>query len=302
MSTRAVQKPEQPLVTVVVPAYNRATLIAQSIDSALAQTYPNVEIVIVDDGSTDNTEQVVRDRYGAKVRFLKQQNAGPAVARNHGIAEAKGDLIALLDSDDLWAPDKLARQIPHLLDGTPRIVTCGVEWFNTDTGAPTAAYIPKAGMTFHDVLGFDLLAPQSLLFPKSVNDAIGGSDSSLRGPEDWDFNLRATARFPIAVVPEVLVRIRNHGDQLSGDKTKLYNQCLRVLEKNKNLHTNCPDCLAARKRALARMRSFHYQFLNAKAKQALRQHDYGAAVSFSLKAFKNDPAAVLRIPARLISK
>lgn len=102
-----------PRVSVVMPSYNCAQYLAEAVDSALAQTYRDFEIVVVDDGSKDNTEEVAR-RYGSKIQYIKQENRGLPGARNTGIRASSGEYIALLDADDSWFPEKLARQIPSL--------------------------------------------------------------------------------------------------------------------------------------------------------------------------------------------
>src|SRR5579863_4931679 len=106
-----------PTVSVVIPTYNYARFLGQAIDSVLAQTCPVKEIIVVDDGSTDDTFNVLA-RYGPAVRALKQKNCGPAAARNRGVGIAGGDLIAFLDADDFWMPDKLAKQVRRLKEGT----------------------------------------------------------------------------------------------------------------------------------------------------------------------------------------
>src|SRR5689334_2160139 len=103
-------------VSVVIPTYNRAELVGEAIDSVLGQSRPPLEVIVVDDGSTDDTADVV-GRYGARVVYLRQPNCGPATARNVGVARARGDLIALLDSDDRWLPRKLELQVPLFADG-----------------------------------------------------------------------------------------------------------------------------------------------------------------------------------------
>src|ERR1700678_803249 len=102
-----------PTISVIIPTYNRADLIGQALESALAQTHPADEIIVVDDGSTDDTERVVA-QYAGQVRYMRQVNAGPSAARNRGIQAASGDFIALLDSDDLWVKDRLERQLAAL--------------------------------------------------------------------------------------------------------------------------------------------------------------------------------------------
>src|SRR5947207_692803 len=104
---------DEPLVSIVVPTYNRAYCLPRTIDSALAQTYASVEVIVVDDGSKDDTAALVRARYGSdgRVQMISQQNAGVAAARNTGMAAARGDYVALLDSDDVWQPWKLELQM-----------------------------------------------------------------------------------------------------------------------------------------------------------------------------------------------
>ena len=103
----------QPLVTVVVPAYNSSAFLRQAVDSALGQTYPFVEVIVVDDGSTDGTTEVVAG-YGSKIVFIHQRNAGVAAARNTALRVARGELVAYLDADDVWDPDKVRRQVEFL--------------------------------------------------------------------------------------------------------------------------------------------------------------------------------------------
>jgi glycosyltransferase involved in cell wall biosynthesis len=102
-----------PLISCIVPVYNGATYLAEAIDSIFAQSYTPVEVLVVDDGSTDATPEVIAG-YGDRIRSLRQENAGPAAARNRGLAAARGELIAFLDADDLWHPDKLRRQLDRL--------------------------------------------------------------------------------------------------------------------------------------------------------------------------------------------
>jgi len=109
--------PSTPLVSVIIPAYNATAFLGETLDSVLAQTYPNLEIIVVDDGSTDDTPDLLGS-YGDRIRVLRQANSGQATARNHGAREAHGELLAFLDSDDLWDPDKIARQV-ELLDRFP---------------------------------------------------------------------------------------------------------------------------------------------------------------------------------------
>lgn len=106
---------KQPLISCIVPVYNGELYLREAIDSILAQTYRPLEIIVVDDGSTDATPDVVAG-YGDRLRYIRQPNAGPGAARNHGLNLAQGEFIAFLDADDLWHPDKLARQMTRFLN------------------------------------------------------------------------------------------------------------------------------------------------------------------------------------------
>jgi glycosyltransferase involved in cell wall biosynthesis len=112
-----------PFVSVIIPTYNRADIVRKAIDSVLRQTYSNLEVIVVDDGSTDNTQSRLRF-YGDRIRVLTQANCGPSVARNRGIAVARGEILAFLDSDDYWLPTKLARQLAVLNKAGPSVACC----------------------------------------------------------------------------------------------------------------------------------------------------------------------------------
>src|SRR5690349_2852214 len=118
------------LVSVVIPTFNRAYCIAQTIDSALAQTHENIEVLVVDDGSKDNTAELIAEKYKRepRVRYLPQKNQGVAAARNYGLSAARGEYIALLDSDDLWLPWKIAAQV-RCLEALPE---AGMVWTDMD--------------------------------------------------------------------------------------------------------------------------------------------------------------------------
>src|SRR5262245_26303833 len=133
------------LVSVVIPSYNRAYCITKSVDSALGQTHTNVEVLIVDDGSKDNTAEVVEKAYGSepRVRYLRQENQGVAAARNYGLREARGDFIALLDSDDLWLPWKLEAQLRCLA----KLPEAGMVWTDMDAINPEGQIVSRRYLT-----------------------------------------------------------------------------------------------------------------------------------------------------------
>ncbi len=218
------QLQRNPLVSVIIPCLNRETLIGQAIESALGQTYQNVEIVVVNDGSTDGTEKAVQNYFSSgKVRYFKHEvNKGIPAARNTGIRNSLGDYVAFLDSDDMWLPDKVEVQLQAFSQDTTRQV--GVVW--TD-----AYYVDESGgsRTSGTVLpdDFALLPDEKvlkLLFMKnfviagtsmigrSCFDKVGLLDEELRGgADDYDLWLRLAPHFKFSYVPIPLATVRLHG-------------------------------------------------------------------------------------------
>ena len=130
-------------ISVVIPSYNRVGTVTRAIDSVLAQTYPHFEIIVVDDGSTDNTSDMLNERYRDRVRLVRQPNMGPAAARNAGVAAARYDLVAFLDSDDYWLPRKLEVQVPLMADEAV-VLSFTNWWYGKDSSGQD--YFSKIGL------------------------------------------------------------------------------------------------------------------------------------------------------------
>jgi glycosyltransferase involved in cell wall biosynthesis len=201
-------------ISVVIPTYNHGLYLREAIDSALAQTLPPLEVIVVDDGSTDGTAAVLRD-YGGRIRTIRQANAGVAAARNTGMAAVTGAYIAFLDSDDVWAPDKLERQAARFkTDPRLGLVHGGVEHIDAAGLARSVVLDGLEGWVAEDMLRFDrivIAGPGSnIMVPTRVAREIGGFDSRLPPSEDWDFCYRVASRYPIGYVPAVVLRYRMH--------------------------------------------------------------------------------------------
>ncbi len=173
-----------PKISVVIPAYNAARFVHLAIDSAWSQTLPPHEVIVVDDGSQDGTAETIQNRDGHRVRVISQINAGPAAARNHGIREATGDWIALLDADDTWKPEKLARQAT-CVDNEVGIIHC----FNTND---QPVHQPDVKVTFETLWNRNYIGTSTVLMQKVAWQAAGrfDEDRQLMGAEDYNLWLR----------------------------------------------------------------------------------------------------------------
>jgi len=222
-------------ISVIIPTYNYGRFLREAIDSALAQTYPPLEIIVIDDGSTDDTPQVLA-AYGDRIRTIRQNNEGVGAARNAGIAAARGEYIAFLDSDDIWMTQKLEREIA-LFEADPALgmVHCGAESFDHAGKKPSVLLSGMEGWVAPELLRLDrevITAPGSgTLFPKRVAEEVGGFDPRLQPSEDWDFCYRVAVRYRVGFVPEVLVQYRLHGDGIHLNIPRMESGMLMALEK-----------------------------------------------------------------------
>ncbi len=204
-----------PLISVIIPTYNRAEIISRTIDNVFQQTCKDFELIIVDDGSTDDTQSKLR-QYGDRIRVVTQANAGPAVARNHGVEVARGEIIAFQDSDDAWKPTKLERQaalLRKLGAGVPCcLCNADMSAFNDKvlTSFDHSLIRPKDEEGLWLNVG-EVLATRFVLFNQSVAirrnafEKVGGFDVALKYLEDYDLPLRLALEGPWAFIGEPLV-------------------------------------------------------------------------------------------------
>jgi len=202
-------------ISVIVPTYNYGRFIGQAIESVLGQTLPPLEVIVVDDGSTDDTEEVV-SALGPAVRYIKQSNSGVCVARNRGAREAVGKYLALLDADDVWEPTKLEKQFAIFAsDSEVGLVHCGMRKFDSVTGETVDYWLDGMdGWVANDLLlwkGSVVNAPGgTAVVSKQAFDRVGGFDTRLKVGEDWDFCYRVARLYKFGFVPEPLVNYRLH--------------------------------------------------------------------------------------------
>jgi len=203
-------------VSVVIPTYNYGRFIGEAIESALRQSYAPVEIIVVDDGSTDDTEPAVRGFEELGVRYIRQDNAGVCAARNRGVQESSGDLIAFLDADDTWEPTKVEKQAARFAqDPDIGLVHCGLREFDGKTGETLRIDVNGGEDNVAENLllwdGPVIVGPGGTIMVTrpAFNDA-GGFDPSMKVGEDWDFCYRVARKFRVGFVPEPLVNYRIH--------------------------------------------------------------------------------------------
>ncbi len=223
----------QPAISVIIPTFNRCSLLPRALDSVLAQTLPPTEIWVVDDGSTDGTRNLIHARY-PQTNYLWQENLGVSAARNLGIKSAQGEWIALLDSDDQWQPQKLEQQWT-LLQQHPAMKVCHTDeiWIRNGRRVnPKRKHAKCGGRIFHHCLPLCAMSPSSILVHRSVLDDVGLFDEALPACEDYDLWLRITARYPVLYVDKpLLVKYGGHADQLSRRYWGMDRFRVRALEK-----------------------------------------------------------------------
>jgi glycosyltransferase involved in cell wall biosynthesis len=233
-------KISNPTISVVIPTYNRAQIIGRTIQSVLNQTYPDFEVIIVDDGSTDNTEEVVKGFGDDRLRYIRmKENSGTAgVPRNKGIEAARGEYIALLDSDDEWLPEKLEKQVSKFKSLSPDVgvVYCGYACVNGKTGETLIEYLPNArGDVFRSAVEGRLrLAGHTPLIRKECFEKAGVFDVELLGSEDWDMWIRLAQHCYFDFVPEILARYYVYGAQKSANLERQIQGYERITRKYQN--------------------------------------------------------------------
>jgi glycosyltransferase involved in cell wall biosynthesis len=218
---------------VIIPTFNRAAFVREAIASVLAQDYTPLEVIVVDDGSQDETPAVVRD-CGGMITYIQQTHAGVSAARNRGVAASHGALIAFLDSDDLWLPQKVTAQVT-LFNQQPQAQVCYTDeiWIRRGVRVnPRLIHAKPAGWIFLPSLPRCLISPSSIMLRRSLWERLGGFDEALPACEDYDLWLRLTAMVPVALLPErLIVKRGGHADQLSRTTAVLDQYRISALEK-----------------------------------------------------------------------
>ena len=215
----------RPSISVILPVFNGEVFLAEALESVFRQGYDPLEIIVVDDGSTDRTAEIVRG-YGDRVHYCHQNNSGPAAARNVGLGVASGEVVAFIDADDLWPEGKLALQMARFEENPSLEVVVGRVQYFVLTQAPTgqAEFVPFQAPTLGANLGAGI-------YKKSVFQKLGNFDAEFRFSEDLDFFLRIREkRVAMLIVDTVTLFYRLHDANMSRERTKRTEVFLRALK------------------------------------------------------------------------
>jgi glycosyltransferase involved in cell wall biosynthesis len=287
-------------VSVVIPTYSRARYIGEAVRSVLSQTYRDLEVIVVDDGSTDDTEQVLAALADSRMRYLVQAHRGASAALNHGWRAARGEYIGRLDSDDVWQLNLLQELVPLLdHDDSVGLAYARARWMDAQ-GLPLTPILGASekfrGRTLESLLYGDFVCPMALLLRREALESVGGFDESLSASVDWDLWIRLASSWRFAYRDRVLAWYRCHGENLtavaSSGLDRLIRDRLRVLEKFFASGAVTPETLAIKGIAY---RNLHLDF-------ALRHLTAGqrrAALSDLRRALAASPSWLTFFPRAL---
>lgn len=276
-------------ISVIIPTYNYGRFIADAIKGVLAQTYPIEEIIVIDDGSTDDTAEIVAG-FVPQVKYFKQENSGVCAARNNGVKRSSGDYIAFLDADDIWHPEKIAKQIKRFEeDAEIGLVHCGMREFDNESGETVQLHLEgEEGWIADDLLLFEKPAIAgcggAILISRKAFSESGEFDTNLIVAEDWDFCYRVARKFKVGFVREVLMDYRNHGKNAHSDVAELERSMGAFYKKT--FQTDDEKILNLRKRAYG---NFHTKL----AGSYFFVGDYPKFIKHSFKSVQMSPKNIL---------
>jgi glycosyltransferase involved in cell wall biosynthesis len=288
------------LISVIIPTYNSERFVTEAIDSVLAQTFKDFEILVIDDGSTDETESLMR-RYDAPVRYIRQENGGVAVARNRGIEESRGKYIAFLDADDTWFPEKLERQL-RSLEASAGHRACYSAFLVVDADLKELGISRSArfGLAIEDLLlrGNVIGSICTVLCERSLFETAGGFDPDLSQCADWDMWVRLAELTEFIYLDEPLVTYRQHDANMSHNAPLLERDSILVLEKGFAMR-GLPGLLRGQRRsAFAR----NYMVLAGTYFHAQRYRDFLRCAVRSVTMDMKQLAYLAEFPLRAIKR
>ncbi len=298
---------QNPRVSVIVPTYNRAHMIVECLDSVLNQTYRDFEVIVVDDGSTDDTEKVIKP-YLDRIQYIKQENQGNAAARNIGIRKAKGEIIAFDDSDDLWLPDKLERQVRYLDEHHDVDMVCGNGIFFGDQKIEGKKVIPdkravpleRDGVTLRAIFMKSSIRTPTIVARRQVIEATGGFDPDFKVCVDLDFAFRVLMKFKVAFINQPLFKLRRHTGHIGGDSERrtLFN--IKAIEKLLSEHPEAKDLIGQDN--INRRVAYRYYRLGGIYRKKKKKRDASDAFKKALSYRPFYPSCLLQYLLCLIKK
>ena len=258
-----------PEISVIIPVYNTGRILQETIDSVLTQSFEDFELIIIDDGSTDPETAAILDRQNdSRIKIIRQENAGVAAARNHGLSLARGKYIAFLDHDDLFLPEKLAVS-KELIESHPDAVTVFSEIIPTGDHLNRMINLEHCEKIFFDklLIGNQIYSMSCVMVKKSVLEQYGIRFDTVCVPcDDWDFHLQCALHGGIYCTEKPLVKYSFHSSNQSSDLIKMYNAGIRVFDKYAHM---LPEISA--------MSSFSRRSLRKSINQTYTDHYYGLA-------------------------
>ena len=282
----------RPLVSCVMTTWNGERYIRQAIDSALAQDYQPLEIVVIDDGSTDSTPEICRS-YGDRIRYFQcaKCSKGGSTQVVRAYAEARGEYLAPLDHDDVWLPGKISRQVAALA-AAPDAGAVFTRFREIDAGGFPRGTAPPAGPTcrvFHALLETNGYCYSSSMFPGAVLQHVGHHDVDA-GIGDWDLWLRIARHYPVVMIDEILTEYRVHSGGYSIGRANMIRSSERVMNNQKDrVHPDCPDC----RRAIGRRRDHLASDWLAYMTASMANRHWRASLAALGQAWRLSPRGVL---------
>jgi glycosyltransferase involved in cell wall biosynthesis len=291
MATSEVKQGSQPWIDVIIPCYNQGRYLAEAVESMLGQSYPHVGVIVVDDGSTDDTSAVAA-RYGERIRYIRKENAGRCAARNTGILEARGEFVVFLDADDYLWPDALQRLMEAAANTPEGAVFHGSSQMVDINGRPLAGVTkpPLPADVFHALLKDNYFAIHALAIRRSALANVGLFDVHLELSEDWDLWLRLAAvgcRF--VAVPEAVAVYRRYPGNSSRNYEAMWQSGLAVLRKSQAYHGHCALCRRALRRGRARLRKPYFEYLIGTLYARKAQNGILASLAKAFREVIRDP-------------
>ncbi|HEY9667110.1 MAG TPA: glycosyltransferase [Coleofasciculaceae cyanobacterium] len=281
-----------PLISVIIPVYNGEKTIKETINSVLNQTFSDLEIIVVNDGSQDSTLTTISSIQDSRVKVFSYANAGISASRNRGFAHASGEFISFLDADDLWTPDKLEAQLKALQDNPQASVAYSWVDYINESGEffRVGNHLTLTGDVYKKLLVHNLLENGSNpLIRRQALTEVGGFDPAFSSVADWDMWLRLAAHSPFVAVPSPQILYRMSAQSMSSNILKMEAECLRLIEK---AFAQAPPSLQyLKKNSLGAL----YNYLTFKVLEVPSKRQNGiTAARFLGQLVRNDPSVLRR--------